>query len=88
MLLKDAAVANAELHQLIGGAGERFFPVYTLNPTFPDAAEQLERCRQEYGLAPGRGRCDCIPASSATRSTTPASPPCLRTSAPGPAGAC
>ena len=55
VLLKDANVANAELHQLIGGHTERFFPVYTLNPTFPDATEQLERCRQEYGLAPGTG---------------------------------
>ena len=55
VLLKDANVANAELHQLIGGHAGRLFPVYTLNPTFPDAAEQLERCRQEYGLAAGTG---------------------------------
>jgi predicted TIM-barrel fold metal-dependent hydrolase len=55
VLLKDANVANAELHQLIGGHGDRFFPVYTLNPTFPDAAEQLERCRREYGLTSGTG---------------------------------
>src|SRR5207248_2221667 len=46
---------NAELHQLIGAERERFFPVYTLNPTFPDATEQVQRCRQEYGLAPGTG---------------------------------
>lgn len=55
VLLKDAAVANAELHHLLDGAGERFFPVFTLNPTFPNAAAHLERCRQEYGLAPGAG---------------------------------
>jgi uncharacterized protein len=55
VLLKDANVANAELHALIGKRGDRFFPVYTLNPTFPDGEEQLERCRQEYGLAPGTG---------------------------------
>jgi predicted TIM-barrel fold metal-dependent hydrolase len=55
VLLKDAAVANAELHALVGGHADRFFPVYTLNPTFPNAAEILERCRQEYGLAAGTG---------------------------------
>jgi predicted TIM-barrel fold metal-dependent hydrolase len=55
VLLKDSAVANAELHHLLHGAGDRFFPVYTLNPTFPSAARHLERCRQEYGLAPGTG---------------------------------
>jgi predicted TIM-barrel fold metal-dependent hydrolase len=55
ILLKDADVANAELHGLIGHRQDRFFPVYTLNPTFPDAAEHLERCRQEFGLAPGTG---------------------------------
>jgi uncharacterized protein len=55
VLLKDAGVANAELQALIGGHRERFFPVYTLNPTFPDAAGHLEQCRQEYGLAPGTG---------------------------------
>jgi predicted TIM-barrel fold metal-dependent hydrolase len=55
VLLKDAGVANAELQALIGGHRERLFPVYTLNPTFPDAAAHLERCRQEYGLAPGTG---------------------------------
>lgn len=55
VLLKDANVANAELHRLIAGHLDRFFPVYTLNPTFPDSAEQLERCRLDYGLAPGTG---------------------------------
>jgi predicted TIM-barrel fold metal-dependent hydrolase len=55
VLLKDAGVANAELHTLVAGHGDRLFPVYTLNPTFPDAAEHLERCLQEYGLAPGTG---------------------------------
>jgi len=55
VLLKDANAANAELHQLIGSHRDQIFPVYTLNPTFPDAAEQLERCRQDYGLAPGTG---------------------------------
>jgi predicted TIM-barrel fold metal-dependent hydrolase len=55
VLLKDAKVANAELHSLIGNQQDRFFPVYTLKPTFPDAAEQLERCQKEYGLAPGSG---------------------------------
>jgi uncharacterized protein len=55
VLLKDANVANAELHALIGARSDRFFPVYTLNPTSPDSEGQLERCRQEYGLAPGTG---------------------------------
>ena len=55
VLLKDAGVANAELFALVGRHADRFFPVYTLNPTFPDAAGHLERCRQEYGLAPGTG---------------------------------
>ena len=55
VLLKDANVANAELHALIGGRANRFFPVYTLNPTSPDGEGQLERCRGEYGLAPGTG---------------------------------
>jgi predicted TIM-barrel fold metal-dependent hydrolase len=55
VLLKDASVANAELHDLIGAHQERFFPVYTLNPTFPDAEETLDRCRRAYGLAPGTG---------------------------------
>jgi predicted TIM-barrel fold metal-dependent hydrolase len=55
VLLKDANVANAELHALIAQRADRLFPVYTLNPTFPDGAEQLERCRLEHGLAPGRG---------------------------------
>jgi predicted TIM-barrel fold metal-dependent hydrolase len=55
VLLKDANVANAELHTLIGGRADRLFPVYTLNPTFPDSDAQLERCQQEYGLAPGTG---------------------------------
>jgi predicted TIM-barrel fold metal-dependent hydrolase len=55
VLLKDASVANAELHALVDGHRERFLPVYTLNPTFPNAQEHLERCRDEYGLAPGTG---------------------------------
>lgn len=55
VLLKDASVANAEQHALVGGQRDRFFPVYTLNPTFPNAQEHLERCRDEYGLAPGTG---------------------------------
>ena len=55
VLLKDANVANAELHRLVGAHSERLFPVYTLNPTFPDAAKQVERCLQEYGLASGTG---------------------------------
>ena len=55
VLLKDAGVANAELHALIGAHLDRFFPVYTLNPTFPNAAEHLDRCREEYGLSPGAG---------------------------------
>jgi predicted TIM-barrel fold metal-dependent hydrolase len=55
VLLKDANVANAELHALVGGRSDRFFPVYTLNPTFPDGEGQLERCRGDYGLAPGTG---------------------------------
>jgi len=55
VLLKDANVANAELHLLISGHLERFFPVYTLNPTFPDSAAQLERCRLDYDLEPGTG---------------------------------
>jgi predicted TIM-barrel fold metal-dependent hydrolase len=55
VLLKDASVANAELHAMVGGHADRFFPVYTLNPTFPDAEEHLERCRDAYGLAPGAG---------------------------------
>jgi predicted TIM-barrel fold metal-dependent hydrolase len=53
--LKDAGVANAELFALAGADRERFFPVYTLNPTFPAWEEHLDRCVQEYGLAPGRG---------------------------------
>ncbi|MBI3972395.1 MAG: amidohydrolase family protein [Chloroflexi bacterium] len=55
VLLKDAHVANAELHLLIHDHLARFFPVYTLNPTFPDSAEQVARCRLDYGLAPGTG---------------------------------
>lgn len=55
VLLKDASVANAELHALLSGHQERFFPVYTLNPTFPNTEEHLERCRTEFGLAHGTG---------------------------------
>ena len=55
VLLKDASAANAELRSLLEGQGEPFFPVYTLNPTFPDAEEQLQRCRDDCGLAPGSG---------------------------------
>jgi predicted TIM-barrel fold metal-dependent hydrolase len=55
VLLKDAGVANAELHTLIGEHAAQLFPVYTLNPTFPDGAEQLARCRDEFGLAAGTG---------------------------------
>ena len=55
VLLKDARVANSELHSLLAGHADRFFPVYTLNPTFPNAAAHLEICLQEYGLAPGTG---------------------------------
>jgi predicted TIM-barrel fold metal-dependent hydrolase len=55
VLLKDAAVANAELFRLLEGHRDRFFPLYTLDPTFPSAAETVERARQEYGLAPGTG---------------------------------
>jgi predicted TIM-barrel fold metal-dependent hydrolase len=59
--LKDAGVANAELHALAGGLPERFFPVYTLDPTFPTWREHLARCRQEYGLAPGSGAIRLLP---------------------------
>ena len=77
VLLKDAGIANAELHQLIGERRGAVLPGLHAQPYLPRRAEQLDRCRQEYGLAPGqRGRCDCIPASSATRSTTPAWPRC------------
>ena len=55
VLLKDASVANAELRSLLAGHTGRFFPVYTLNPTFPNAEAHLEACRQDYGLAPGTG---------------------------------
>lgn len=52
---KDSGVANAELHTMVGHLADRFFPVYTLNPTFPAWQEHLARCVDDYGLAPGRG---------------------------------
>ncbi|MBI3972163.1 MAG: amidohydrolase family protein [Chloroflexi bacterium] len=71
VLLKDAGVANAELHALIHNHTDRFFPVYTLNPTFPNAEEHLERCRQEYGLAPGTGAVRLHPSSQRYRLDDP-----------------
>ena len=53
--LKDSGTANDELHQLTRGHTNRFFPVYTLNPTFPTWREHLGRCVASYGLT--RGTC-------------------------------
>jgi predicted TIM-barrel fold metal-dependent hydrolase len=62
VLLKDAGVANVELHALVRRRPERYFPLYTLNPTFPAWEEHLARCRDAYGLAPGRGAIRLYPA--------------------------
>ena len=59
--LKDAGVGNAELHALVGSRPDRFFPVYTLDPTFPSWPEQLDRCVEAYGLAAGRGAVRLLP---------------------------
>ena len=61
VFLKDASVANRELFDLVR-ENERFLPVYTLNPTFPDWREQLERCIQEWGLAPGKAGLRLLPS--------------------------
>lgn len=77
VLLKDSSVANQELHALIGGH-ERFFPAYTLNPTFPSWERELDRCRAEYGLAPGMGAIRLHPNYHGYRLDDPALEPCLR----------
>lgn len=60
--LKDAAVGNAELRAMVGSRPDRFFPVYTLDPTFPSWPEQLDRCVEAYGLAAGTGSIRLLPA--------------------------
>ena len=60
--LKDCGTANVELHALVGARRDRFFPVYTLNPTFPIWQAHLERYRGDYGLAPGTGAVRLLPA--------------------------
>ncbi|HEV2122531.1 MAG TPA: amidohydrolase family protein [Chloroflexota bacterium] len=62
VLLKDSSVANAELYQMIGKHRDRFLPLYTINPTFPTWQEHLQRCTEEYGLAPGKGGIRLYPA--------------------------
>jgi predicted TIM-barrel fold metal-dependent hydrolase len=59
--LKDAGVGNAELFALVGRLPARFFPVYTLDPTFPSWPEQLDRCVETYGLAAGTGAIRLLP---------------------------
>ncbi len=74
--LKDCGVANAELHALVGGH-PRFFPVYTLNPTFPAWLEHLERCIGDYGLAAGTGAIRLLPSYHGYRLDDPRLEPCL-----------
>lgn len=62
VLLKDSSVANAELYQMIGKHQDRFFPFYTINPTFPAWQEHVQRCVDEYGLARGKGGIRLYPA--------------------------
>jgi uncharacterized protein len=62
VLLKDSGVANADLYALIGKHQDRFFPVYTINPTFPTWEEHLNRCVDEYGLSSGQGAIRLYPS--------------------------
>ena len=60
VFLKDASSANRELFELVGD-NDRFLPIYTLDPTFPDWRDQLERCIQEWGLARGKAGLRLLP---------------------------
>ena len=64
--LKDSGCGNEALQRLVGDRADRFFPVYTLNPSFPAWPEHLDRCLQEYGLAPGRGAVRVRPTGEST----------------------
>jgi predicted TIM-barrel fold metal-dependent hydrolase len=75
--LKDPSPVNAELHALVGARPERFFPVYTLNPTFPAWGEHLDRCREAYGLQTGRGALRLHPGHHGYRLDDPALDRCL-----------
>lgn len=55
----------------------QFFPVYTLDPTFPTWAEHLDRCVDEYGLAPGRGAVRFSPHYHGYALDAPEAGPCL-----------
>ncbi|HEX2325154.1 MAG TPA: amidohydrolase family protein [Chloroflexota bacterium] len=75
--LKDSGVANAELRTLTALAPQRLFPVYTLNPLFPAWNEHLQRCLQDYGLAPGTGALRLSPAYHGYPLDHPALEACL-----------
>jgi predicted TIM-barrel fold metal-dependent hydrolase len=75
--LKDAGVANAELHRLVGDDPQRFFPVYTLDPTFPTWRLYLDQCVGDYGLAPGTGAVRLFPRHHGYQLDDAAIDPCL-----------
>jgi hypothetical protein len=54
VLLKDAGVANAEPHALIGGQSDRFFPVYTSTPPSPTSRTTWSAAGQSTGWRRGR----------------------------------
>ncbi|MDQ3702942.1 MAG: amidohydrolase family protein [Chloroflexota bacterium] len=59
------------------GSSSQFFPVYTVNPTFPTWAEHLDRCVGEYGLARGRGAVRLSPHYHGYALDAPELRPCL-----------
>jgi predicted TIM-barrel fold metal-dependent hydrolase len=50
VFFKDLLVGNRELHAIVRRFPDRFIPAYTINPAFPGWEEDLEICRQEFGL--------------------------------------